>query len=305
LEEELSKRGAILKFAIAMIAAASLWPSLLWAHGVVGQRTFIEPLVADDANPKNEFDIFRPDWTKGVDGQGYSLGFSLEKKLSLNTSVTLGSSWMHFSPHDSEADTTRGFDDLRVLLKWAFLTLPEHELRVSIGPFFQLPVGDPDAGAETHTRIGPELLWAWGWGEIPDRNGGMFLRSIAIQGDVGYLVKTGGAQNDHMFADGVIEYSLPYMSSFVKDIGLKWPLRNLIPYVEFNYDQIVNGRSGSTFPAVRVTPGIAYMDYYVELSVGTQLAINQAAVRDDHANVIFLLDFFIDDIFPWTNWTPL
>jgi hypothetical protein len=107
-----------------------------------------------------------------------------------------------------------------------------------------------------------------------------------------------------MFADNVIEYSLPYLSNNVKDIGLTWPLRNMYPYVEFNYDQLITGPPGQTFPQIQITPGIAFMNYYLELSVATQFALNNATVPNNHAAVIGLLDLFIDDIVPWINWTP-
>jgi hypothetical protein len=46
------------------------------------------------------------------------------------------------------------------------------------------------------------------------------------------------------------------------------------------------------------------MNYYVELSVATQFALNRATVPSRHAAVLGLLDIFIDDVFPWVNWTP-
>jgi len=46
------------------------------------------------------------------------------------------------------------------------------------------------------------------------------------------------------------------------------------------------------------------MNYYIEISVGTQLALNQATVPNNHSTFIALLDLFIDDIIPATNWTP-
>src|SRR5436309_566818 len=39
------------------------------AHGVVGQRSFIEPFIAEDVNPKNEFVIGRPEWDHSRDGR--------------------------------------------------------------------------------------------------------------------------------------------------------------------------------------------------------------------------------------------
>ena len=43
--------------------------SMAWAHGTVGDYTFLEPIVAEDANPKNEFDIVRPQWTRTTEGR--------------------------------------------------------------------------------------------------------------------------------------------------------------------------------------------------------------------------------------------
>src|SRR5205807_4911742 len=99
------------------------------AHGTVGQRLFIEPIVADDANPKNEFDILRPFWTWNADGRNFSLGFAIEKKVSENGSVSVGSSWNEDSP--KAGPYASGFDDLFFKYKYSFLTLTEHELRLS------------------------------------------------------------------------------------------------------------------------------------------------------------------------------
>jgi len=53
-----------------------------YAHGVVGQRSFIEPFIAEDVNPKNEFVIARPEWDHARDGRTLHFSFGLEKKLS-------------------------------------------------------------------------------------------------------------------------------------------------------------------------------------------------------------------------------
>lgn len=46
------------------------------------------------------------------------------------------------------------------------------------------------------------------------------------------------------------------------------------------------------------------MNYYLELSIATQFPMNRATVPNNHAAIIGLLDLFIDDIVPQTNWTP-
>lgn len=66
---------------LILLVGISVSGSTAWAHGTVGDYTFLEPIVAEDANPKNEFDIVRPQWTRTAEGHEYSLGFGLEKVL--------------------------------------------------------------------------------------------------------------------------------------------------------------------------------------------------------------------------------
>lgn len=289
--------------------AAFLAPLPVSAHGTVGDYTFLEPIVAEDANPKNEFDILRPAWYRTSEGRQFGLGYSLEKALMTDPggdnimSVSAGSEWLAMSPDKGPYVT--GFNDLEVLLKYAFLTVPEHEFRLSIAVDFILPTGNPSVQDQNHTQIGPEFLWAKGWGDLPNWSFVKYLRPFGFQGDFGYVPAVGGSTYHEMFADNVVEYSLPYLSNYVRDIGLQWPLRNVYLYTEFNYDQIITGPSGSTFPQIVITPGLAFMNSFVELSVATQVPLNNASVGSTHAAVLGLLDLFIDDLFPRTKWTPL
>jgi hypothetical protein len=292
------------KLIAALSLAAAFHPLAAWAHGVVGQRTFIEPIVAEDANPKNEFVIARPSWTRTAEGRQFSLAFSLEKKISENGSITVGSAWLADSPKDSDEPYASGFADLELAYKYAFLTMPEHEFRLSGALVLALPTGNRNVGEDTHTRLGPELLWAWGFGDIPNEGPWKYLRPFAIQGNFLYLTKTSGHANDAIEAANVLEYSAPYLSSFVRDVGLPWPLRNLIPFVEIDYEQIVNGRTNTTFPDIRLTPGVAYMDNWIEVAAATQFAVNNATIPENHAAVLGLVDLFIDNLIPASNWTP-
>jgi len=310
------RRTALLAYAFVLTVAGLAGAAPVWAHGTVGDYTFLEPIVADDANPKNEFDILRPQWTRSADGRNFSLGFSFEKTLvpapdSMSNgakggglvSVEIGSAWVYNSP--KAGAPASGFNEMEILPKWAFWTVPEREFRLSIAAKLIVPTGNAAVEDQHHTQIGPELLWAKGFGQdLPEKGFLKYFRPFGIQGDFGYTPAVGGATLHEMFADNVLEYSLPYLSNNVKDIGLPWPVRNMYPYVEFNYDQLITGPSGQTFPQINVTPGLAFMNYYIELSVATQLAVNQATVPNNHATIIGLLDLFIDDIVPQVNWTP-
>ncbi len=141
-------------------------------------------------------------------------------------------------------------------------------------------------------------------GDLPNWKLIRYLRPFGFQGDLGYLPALGGHASHLMFADQVVEYSLPYLSNSVQDIGLGSPLRNIFLFTEFNYTQLISGPTQQTFPSIVATPGIAYVGYHFELSFGTQLALNRAAVPATHAVVIGLLDIFYDSIFTnYGNWT--
>jgi hypothetical protein len=198
----------------------------------------------------------------------------------------------------------QGFDDLTLFGKYAFYYSLKHEFMLTIAAQLQLPVGNTPIEEQSHTSLGPVLLWEKGMGDLPNWPVLKYFRPFGVQSDFGYVPALGGHTSHHMFADAVIEYSLPYLSNNVQDIGLTPPFRNLFLFNEFNYDQLVTGPSGQTFPTVLATPGIAYVSYHFELALGTQLALNNASRAGTHAAVVGLLDIFYDSIFPKVgNWT--
>jgi hypothetical protein len=290
-----------------LILTVSHAPSV-WAHGVVGDYVFLEPIITSDPTPANELDILAPSWVRSSDANTYSIGFSMEKILYLDEnyvprfSIGGGSSWSHVSPF---ADRSRqGFGDLTLFGKYAFYYSLEHEFMLTIGVQLQLPTGNTSIEAQRHTSLGPTFLWEKGMGDLPKRSVLKYFRPLGVQSDFGYVPALGGHTSHHMFADAVIEYSLPYQSNNVQDIGLKQPFRNLFLFNEINYDQLITGPSGQTFPTLLATPGIAYVSYHFELALGTQFALNNASRPGTHAAVVGLLDIFYDSIIPRLgNWT--
>jgi hypothetical protein len=217
-------------------------------------------------------------------------------------SVGGGSSWSHVSPFTDRS--RRGFGDLTLFGKYAFYYSLEHEFMLTIGVQLQLPTGNTSIEAQRHTSLGPTFLWEKGMGDLPNWSVLKYFRPLGVQSDFGYVPALGGHTSHHMFADAVIEYSLPYLSNNVQDIGLKPPFRNLFLFNEFNYDQLITGPSGQTFPTILATPGIAYVSYHFELALGTQFALNNASRPGTHAAVVGLLDIFYDSIIPRLgNWT--
>jgi hypothetical protein len=301
--------GMKLKNLIVLMLLASIGapPVSAWAHGVVGDYVFLEPLIAPDPTPANELDLVEPQWARTSDGRTFSIGSEIEKILILDReelprfSLGGGTDWSYLSPNEGPNDN--GFNDLELFAKYAFLFEPAHEFLMSITLNASIPIGNPKVEEQQHTSLGPALLWEKGLGDLPNWPLLKYLRPLGFQGDFAYLPAIGGHTSHQMSADQVVEYSFSYLSNNVQDIGLKPPLRNLFLFSEFNYSQLVKGPSGETFPNIVMTPGIAYVGYHFELSVGTQLALNNAARPDTHAVVIGLLDIFYDSFIPQANWT--
>jgi hypothetical protein len=302
------------------------------ARAQVGARNFIEPLIVQDPNPGNTLDLL-PSWLRYAHGQSYSLEFSLEKQLSNDFSVNVQDSWndpacgrnflcdgivperrgrvrsRHKRRRRDRVKTREqvltGFTDTEFLTKYAFFESDEHETRLAIGADIFLPSGNPTAGGETHTYVGPMLMYAKGFGDIPNRGFVKYLRPLAIQGDVEYLSVTGGTMSDDVIADWVVSYSLQYLNDYVRPLNVPpRQLCNLNPFAEFTYEQIVRARGAGTPPDLAALPGIAYMTDSWQISVATALALNRATVEFDHAAVITMLSLSLDKLIPKAGWMP-
>jgi len=296
------------RLAALLLIASTCLPALsASAHGVVGDYVFLEPLIAEDPTPATEYDVVAPGWARTADGRSFSIGTEIEKVLAVDSeglprfSVGGGTNWSYQSPKDGPPDN--GFDDLEVFEKFAFLFIPEHEFLMSLELRASIPTGNPNIEEQQHTSLGPSLNWEKALGDLPDWPMLKYLRPLGFQGNIGFLPALGGHTSHALSANQVVEYSLSYLSNNVQEVGLRPPFRNLFLFTEFNYSQLIRGPSGETFPKIVMTPGIAYVGYHFELSVGTQLALNNAARPDTHAVVLGLVDIFYDSIFRDANWT--
>ncbi len=241
------------------------------ARAQVGKRNFIEPLIVEDPNPSNEVDLI-PNWVAIAKGSNFSFNFTLEKTFSQNFSIELGNAWndpscspgficlgagsgrrgrsrhVQANSNNLSQQLLTGFDDLEVLPKYAFYRSDEHETRLAIGLDTFLPIGNKTAGGTTHASICPIFMFARGLGDIPNQGFEKYLRPLAVQGELAYLIKTSGQQNDDAIADWNISYELSYLTDNVDDFGLPAIINNLAPFAEFSYEQIVNGPQGGTQP---------------------------------------------------------
>ncbi len=289
------RSATIVMTTLAILATLSSKTAL--AHGVIGDRIFLSPIVGNDAFPDNAFSL-----TARRSDYEFSLMPELEKQLSDYSSVLINGAWDELEP-EHQADQSGATDVTLYFRQAAYISVP-HEFELTLSPFVVLPTGDQQIGDQGYTHLGGEVLMAKGLGDLPQQSVLRYLRPLAFQAETGYAGRVEGPANSDVFANLEIEYSLLYLGRFVQRADIVTPWMNIIPYVQINYAQTMIDSRLTTLPDFRLTPGIAYMGEYCELSIGTQVALNGAAQNDDRVAVIGLVEIFYDNIFPALAWNP-
>lgn len=294
-----TKARALFWILVSVSIFFALTPRVSFAHGVVGDRIFLSPIVGNDAFPDNALDLT----TRRSDYE-FSLLPALEKQLSDNSSLLFTSSWHRVTPGAGQREE-EGFGDLSVYYRHAVFVSVPHEMEFTVSPFVVFPVGNRRIADQGYTHLGGELLLAKGFGDLPDGPLLKYLRPFAMQTEAGYAGRIQGPANSDVIANLELEYSLSYLDRFVERLAVGRPLVDLVPYVQFNYSQSFIASHLTTKPNFQLIPGLGYLGDYFELSVGSQVALNGAAPGGDRVAVIGLVEIFYDNIFPVLGWNPL
>ena len=296
-----------------LIAISSLFVPGAHAHGVVGKRLFIETLVTQDANPKNELDFPILEIIQTPSGHLVGFNYSVEKKLLPRLSVGFDNSIVSFSPNGQ--NSILGFGNIGFGAKYALYQNSPHEFIFSPAFHVEFPTGNTRLGAASFATLTPALLYAKGFGDLPSRGTLNWLRPLALQGDfaadfpAGASRSSGAAKVPHV--DAVVEYSFPYLNAFVRHANSKYSLGeggfrygasigaiagDLFPFAEFNFSWVPDNQSRGLRPQGFFRPGMVYIGHHFEIGGAAEFPANEFTGRSAGAMVIF--DLFLDDLFP-------
>ncbi|HEV2297091.1 MAG TPA: hypothetical protein VGR72_01070 [Candidatus Acidoferrales bacterium] len=296
-----------------LAAISSLLVPSAFAHGVVGNRLFIEPLVTEDANPKNELDFPILEMIQTPPGHLIGFNYSFEKKLLPRLSVSFDNSIISFSPNGQSS--TVGLGNIGFGAKYAIYQNPQHEFIFSSAFHVEFPTGNARLGATSFTTLTPAFLYAKGFGDLPSPGALNWLRPLALQGDftadfpANASPSSGAEKVPHI--DAVVEYSFPYLNAFVRHANSKYSLGDggfrkgasigaitgdLFPFAEFNFSWVPDNLGRGLRPQGFIRPGIVYIGPHFEIGGAAELPANDFTGRSTGAIVIF--DLFLDDLFP-------
>jgi hypothetical protein len=299
-----------MKHSLATISAVFLFLYLYnvpaHAHGVIGQRFIPSTLAVEDPFVSDEMDLLSFNrGSKSKEGRETAFGFEISKRLHPDFAIAVG--WEYRLVDPSEGPRISGAANPDFNFKYVLLRSPQHEGIFSVGLSIEPGGVGSKKVAEKVTTLSPALYFGKGLGDLPDSLD--YLKPVAITGtmEVGIPAnrKLAGdeARNSTTFGYGVaIMYSIPYLQSSIKDIGLGAPFDRMFPVIEFNFETNVNNpHRGATTGFVN--PGLIWVGKYIELGLGAQVPMNNRSGKD--VGVRSLVHVFLDDIWPNIfTWTP-
>lgn len=304
-----------MKTCIAIIL--SFFWTLLWAvgsaqaHGVIGKRFIPSTLALEDPFPSDELDILTVNRApKDKEGRETSLGFEFGKRLTPDLAISIGWEYIFFNPREAGERSTSGAGNPEFGVKYSILKSAEHEGIISVGLEVEAGGAGSRRVAERVTTIAPALYFGKGLGDLPDSLA--FLKPFSITGSLAATNpanRTTGSGEDKEHNPTTIDYgvaiiySVPYLQSFVKDMGVGAPFDRMFPLVEFNLSTNASKPDKGRTTAF-ANPGVMWAGKYVQLGMEAQVPMNNASGKN--VGVRGLIHVFVDDIWPniftWTPW---
>jgi hypothetical protein len=292
------------------------------AHGLAGKRFFPstlaieDPFVADELTLPSVLHIKRPASGDEPATRETEISGELSKRITRFFGFSLEGELVHLDPDHAPSKT--GFGNLEIGLKWQAFTSAEHEALVSLGLGWEVGgTGRKATEAQSFDVVTPSVFFGKGFGDLPDSL--WILKPLALTGVAGLAIPTRSRtrtvtvdgdeveeeieRHPHVVKWGfALEYSLPYLTSFVRDVGLPSFFRRLIPLVEVELQTPLDrGQRGHTTGTVN--PGIIWAGRFFQVGVEAVVPINERTGKN--VGVRAMLHFFLDDLFPTSFGRPL
>lgn len=295
--------GAVSAVAWMLVPAAGS------AHGFAGKRFFPATLATDDPFVADELSLptVSSSRTSATDDEPSArvetISVDIAKRITPNFGIELGKEYDRIKPQGEAS--IGGMDNLGVGLKYQFVKDEAREMIFSVGLDTDIGgTGKKSIGAESFNTYTPGIFFGKGLGDLPE--GASMLRPLAITGSAGVAIPARGQTDEGRNPDSLeigfaVEYSLTYLQSVVKDVGLPAPFDRMVPLVEVSLEKPF--QNGADTLTGNVYPGVVWAGHYFQLGLEAIVPVNHDSGRG--TGVLAQLHFFIDDLFPHSIGRPL
>ncbi|MEB0012309.1 hypothetical protein QN379_00535 [Glaciimonas sp. Gout2] len=293
-------RNALTRAAFGL-AIASLAP-LGHAHAVAGDRIFPATMAVDDPGVGDELDFqFGHIRTPNDDGNTASvnsLSVNYAKTITSNLAISVGT---NYTTQRAAGDpTVKGFDNLRLGIKYMAYVNPVHEFLLSVGIDTDIGGTGSKAIGSSYSTYTPTIYAGKGFGDLPEAL--RWLKPLAITGTVGQQTASNSNVPNALNWGMTLQYSLPYLQSFVKNVGLSKPFANMIPIVELAMSTCTSG-SCSGHTTGTINPGVIWESRLGQIGLEAQIPANSASGHG--IGVLIQTHIFFDDMFPHSVGKPI
>jgi len=275
----------------ALAALAAAFPQFAHAHGIVGARFFPATITSDDPFAADELAL--PTISLGNHEEDFE--FEYTKSILPHFSVSFGGGYVNAHP-PGEARAA-GWENLEITPTWQFVTDADSEFVASAAFSVEIGGSGSAAVADRFTTFTPKLLFGKGFGDLPDSMA--LLRPFAVTAVIGYAIPGTSTASKSIEWSGAFEYSLLYLQSNVRDVGLSYVLARVTPVVEYSFTSPTDtgGTTGT------INPGLIWSGQYVQFAAEAIIPVNRAS--GDTLGVRMQLHFYLDDIFPQSIGAPI
>jgi hypothetical protein len=291
------------------------------AHGVAGKRFFPSTLVIEDPFVNDELTfsvahIKAPARGDEPAARETEVSGEFSKRITRDLGLSIEGEWIRLDPEGRQSHS--GFGNLGVGLRYQLVKDAPHEALLALDLGWDVGgTGRTKVEAQSFDVVKPALLWGKGFGDLPEELA--LVKPLALTGVLGADIPTRSRTRTVRVEDGeaevaverhpnvfrwgfVIEYSLPYLQSFVRDVGLPAPFNRMIPVVELDFQTPLDrGQGGKTTGTVN--PGLIWAGKFVQFGIEAVFPVNERTGKN--VGVRGILHFFIDDLFPRTLGRPL
>jgi hypothetical protein len=303
-----------------LLAGTALSVQPAHAHGVAGAHMFVSTLIIDDPNMADEASLPTFSYLPQPSGDSGTpalsvLNFEFDKRITDNFGFSLNSGYQWLRQPGMK--TANGWQNLSVGLKYKVYVNPEHEFMLSLGverDFARTGANGTNGAAldnDDSSSTTPRLFFGKGLGDLPIG----WLRPLAVTGELGYRIADkklkvdpadGSPLNNggpNLWTGGLsVQYSIRYLQSQVKDLGLPEFVNRLTPLVEVAWSSPAS-RPNNTATQYLFAAGLNYTatDYAVSL----EMLIPGNRQTGSHLGVIAQLHLYFDDLLPNSLGKPI
>lgn len=309
-------KNDIQKLSLVMLLTSLLLlliPSSVWSHGWAGKRFFPSTLATEDPFVNDEFSIvtghIKAPNEDGDLTRSTTIDAEYTKTIFPNFGISLGAAYNFV--HDVNGGSNQsGFSNLEVGAKYQFLTSEKYESLLSLGLGATVgTTGDINVPeSDIFSTVAPGIFFGQGFGFLPKRL--KYLRPLAFTG----LLQANVPLSSHSIVDGVasqnsntltwggaIEYSIPYLQAFIKDVGIPAPFNRMIPLVEVSASSCMDSACSGTTGTIN--PGFTWVGNYIQLGLEATIPVNHAT--GNNIGVLAQFHIYVDDAAPKTLGRPL